>query len=82
MPKKGSGNGHLFPYSPILWKMGGRSFPRAFDRRVKFLSIMRKCIEEFERHVREDSGNGQLSPKRPPLGKMEGAGLPGILTDG
>jgi hypothetical protein len=56
--------------------MGGCSFPRAFEKRVKLLFIRRIFIEEFERHVREDSGNGQLSPKRPPLGTLQGVGLP------
>jgi len=64
-----------------LWGTWGHSFPRAFKRRVKFLSIRRIFIEEFERHVGEGSGNGQLSPKRPPLGNLEGIGLPGILRD-
>jgi hypothetical protein len=61
--------------------MGGHSFPRAFERRMRFLFISRIFIEEFERHVREASGNEQLSLKRPPLGNLEGVGLPGILRE-
>ena len=40
---------------------GGRSFPRAFERREIFLLIRGNFIEEFEGHVKESFGNGQLS---------------------
>jgi len=41
--------------------MGGRrSFPRAFERREKFLLIRGNFAEVFEGHVKEGSGNGQL----------------------
>jgi hypothetical protein len=46
----------------IMGNMGGRSFPRAFESRVKFLYIMRTFIEEFGRRAKEGSGKGQLSP--------------------
>jgi hypothetical protein len=59
--------GNCFCRGPVLGNLGGCSFPRAFERRVKLLFIrkIQILIEEFERHVREDSGNRQLSPKRP-----------------
>jgi hypothetical protein len=38
--------------------MGGRSFPRAFGRREKFLVIRRTFIGESERDVKEGCGNG------------------------
>jgi len=41
--------------------MGGRSFPRVFERRENFLSNRGTFIEEFEGHVKESFGNGQLS---------------------
>jgi hypothetical protein len=41
--------------------MGGRSFPRAFERRENFLLIRGTSIEEFEGHVKESFGKGQLS---------------------
>jgi hypothetical protein len=59
--------------------MGGRSFPRAFKIRVKYIFIRRTFIEEFERHVKEGSGNGQLSSYGPPLGNLKGVRLPGLF---
>jgi hypothetical protein len=59
---------------------GGHSFPRSYERRVKFLFI-RSFIEEFKRHVTESSGKRQLSPKRPLLDNLEGDGLLGLMTD-
>ena len=63
----------------VFGNMEGHSIPRTFERRVKFLFIMRIFIEKFKRHVREASGKVQLSPQRPLLGKLEVVGLPGIL---
>jgi hypothetical protein len=60
---------------PILGSMGGCSFPRVFERRVRFLFIRRNFIAEFQRHVKEGSGNGQLSP----LGNLERVHLVGLL---
>ena len=53
--------GVCFHRVSVLGNMGGRSFPRAFERRVKFIFIRRIFIEEFDRHVKEGSGYGQLS---------------------
>jgi hypothetical protein len=64
---------------PILGGMGGHYFPRAFERRVRFLYTRRKFIEEFKRLVRDVSGNGQLSPLGPLLGNLEGIHLLGLL---
>jgi hypothetical protein len=63
-----------------FWGTWGRSFPRAFERRVKF-PFIRRIFEEFERHIRQGSGNGQFSPKMPLLGNLEGVGSLGILRD-
>jgi len=59
--------------------MGGHSFCRAFERRVRFLFTRRNFIAEFKRHVKDGSGNGQLSPSGPPLGNLEGVNLLGLL---
>jgi hypothetical protein len=40
-----------FHRGPVLGNMGGRSFPRAFARMVKFLFYQENIYEEFERHV-------------------------------
>jgi hypothetical protein len=50
--------GWLFPWGPFFGEHGGgrgSSFPRAFERRVKFFVIRGTFIEEFERHV--ETGN-------------------------
>jgi hypothetical protein len=53
----------VFPYRPRFGENGGgRSFPRAFERRVKFLFYQTNLYDELERHVKEGSGNWQLSP--------------------
>ena len=69
--------GVCFHGSPVLGNMGGRSFPGAFERWEKFIFLLGKFYEEFERHVKEGSGNRQLSPKGPLLGNLEGVHLPG-----
>jgi hypothetical protein len=74
--------GVCFHRGPVLGNIGVRSFPRAFESRVKFLYIRRPFIEEFERRVKEGSGNGQLSQKGLALGNLEGVHLPGLLKDG
>jgi hypothetical protein len=61
--------------------MEGRSFSGAFERRAKYLFIIRIFIEEFGRHLKEDCGNGRISPYVPPLGNLEGVCLPGPLID-
>ena len=61
MPIKALEMGVCYHRGLVLGNMEGRSFPRAFERRVKHLLIRRTFIEEFERHVKEGSGNGQLS---------------------
>jgi len=61
MPRKALEMDVCFHRGPVLGNMGGRSFPRAFESRVKFLYIRRPFIEEFDRHVKEGPGNGQLS---------------------
>jgi hypothetical protein len=43
---EGSGNGRLYPYGPCFREEGGHSFPRAFDRRVKFLFIRRNIMRK------------------------------------
>jgi hypothetical protein len=48
--------------APFWGPLGGRSFPRTFERSVKFIFIKRTLVEEFERLVKEGTGNGQLSP--------------------
>jgi hypothetical protein len=40
-----------FHTGPFLGNIGGRSFPRAFERRVKFL-LSGEFYEEFERRVK------------------------------
>jgi len=62
MPSKDLEMGVLFHRCLVLGNMEGRSFPRAFERRTKYLFIRRTFTEEFERHIKEGSGNGQLSP--------------------
>jgi hypothetical protein len=47
--------------SPLLRNIKGRSFPRAFERREKFL-YSRKFFEEFERYLKKGPVKGQLSP--------------------
>jgi len=42
---------------PVLGNMRGCSFPRAFERGVKFLFLLGEFYEEFARYA-----NGQLSP--------------------
>jgi hypothetical protein len=42
--------------------MDRRSFPRAFERRDKFLYLGKFFYEEFERYVKKDPVNRQLSP--------------------
>jgi len=48
--------GVCFHRGPVLGKMGGRSFPRASERRVKFLFIRRTFMRN-SRHAKEGSGN-------------------------
>jgi hypothetical protein len=60
---------------------GGHSFPRSYERRVKFLFIRRTFIEEFKRYITESCGKGQLSPKRPFWGNLEGDALMGFTRD-
>jgi hypothetical protein len=79
MPSKDLEIGICFHRSPVLGKMRG-SFPRAFERRLKFL-LNRSFIEEFNRHVTEGSGKGPLS-KEAPVGKIEGNGSLELLIDG
>jgi hypothetical protein len=62
-----------FYRGPVLGNMGGRSFPRVFERRVKFLFYPKNFWEEFKRHVNEDS------PHWLPLGNPEGVRLPGLF---
>jgi hypothetical protein len=50
---------------PVLGNMAGRSFPRAFERRVKFIFIKQTLTEEFKRHVKEGSGIRYLSVGAP-----------------
>jgi hypothetical protein len=69
-----------FHRGPVLGNIEGHSFPRAFERRVRFF-IRRNFIEEFERSVKEGSRNGQLSLHRPPLRSLEGVLLPGLLRE-
>ena len=79
MPNEALERGICFHRGPVWGNMGGRSFPRAFERRVKFLFIRRTFIEEFERHVKEGSGNGQLSFIGAPFGEPEGGSFTGTL---
>jgi len=62
--------GVCFRGEPVLWNMGGRSFPRAFERRVIFFT-RRTFIEEFERYITECSGTGKTSPQGSQLGTFE-----------
>jgi hypothetical protein len=64
---------------PCFGEHGGCSFPKAYEKRVKFL--IRTFVKQIKRHVMEGSGKGQLSPRRLPLGNMEGDGLLGLLRD-
>jgi hypothetical protein len=52
--------------------MGGRSFPRAFERRVKFLFIRRTLVEEFERHVKKALETGNSLHRGPRWGSWKG----------
>jgi len=46
----------------VLGNMGGSSFPRAFERRVKISFYQENFYEEHGRQVKEGSGKWQLSP--------------------
>jgi hypothetical protein len=51
-----------FHRGPTLKTMGGRCFPDAFKRMVRFNFYQGTFIEEFQRYVKEGSGNRHLSP--------------------
>jgi hypothetical protein len=65
MPSKALEMGFCFHKGPVLRNIWGRSFPRAFERRMKFL-VPEEFYEKFERLVKEISVNGQLSISPPP----------------
>jgi hypothetical protein len=71
--------GVCFHRAPVLGNRGGHSFPRVFERRVKFLFIRRTFIEVFERQVKED-WRATLSIGAP-AGEPAVVSFTGILRD-
>jgi len=71
MPSKALEMGVCFHRAPVLGKMGGSSFPSAFERRVTFF-IRRSRMEVFERYVKKDLKTGNSLHGGPLWGTWRG----------